>query len=210
MTRLFVNNEEVAVPPPSFASLEQVIRHVEQNLLPPDAVIRQVNLDGLPVDAGNSDHNPAAILGDLSSRERVEITTCTLKEIAQDSIKEAGLYLERVESLTPSLAISFREGPAPASFEDLKQLYDGFYWMSLLLDRLEAVFGINLDQTRVDGILLRDHHQRFISVLKQLVAAQEQEDFGLIADLLDFEVLPMVPVWKSLFANIARPAVSKE
>jgi len=206
MTRLFVNNEEIAVPPPSFSSLQQVIKHVEANLLPPDSVIRQVNLDGLTVDAGNCEENPGLFLGDLTSRGRIEITTCTLKDIALDSIREAESYLERVDNLTPSLAATFRDYPGPEAFENLKQLYDGFYWMSMLLSRLGSVFSINTSQTKIEGISLQDHHQKFISVLKQLVAAQEQEDFTLIADLLEFEALPMVPVWKVLFADVSKAA----
>ena len=149
MTRLFVNNEEIAVPPPSFSSLQQVIKHVEANLLPPDSVIRQVNLDGLTVDAGNCEENPGLFLGDLTSRGRIEITTCTLKDIALDSIREAESYLERVDNLTPSLAATFRDYPGPEAFENLKQLYDGFYWMSMLLIRLGSVFSINTSATNI-------------------------------------------------------------
>jgi hypothetical protein len=53
---------------------------------------------------------------------------------------------------------------------------------------------------------MREYHQRFISILKQLVTAQEQEDFVLIGDLLEFEILPIIPVWKALFADIATVA----
>jgi hypothetical protein len=206
MTKLYVNNQEIAPPPPSISSLEQIIKHVEDNLLPPNTVIKQVNLDGSPIDASASQNDPALLLGDLTQREKIEIFTCTLKEIALDSIREAGSYLEHAETLPPSIASSFRDFPGPETFETLKQLYDGFYWLSMLLDRLESVYKIDLDGTVVNGISIREYHQKFISILKQLVAAQEQEDFVLIGDLLEFEVLPIIPVWKSLFADIATVA----
>ncbi len=210
MTRLFLNNEEVLAPPPSFSSLDQIIKHVEDNLLPPNTVIRQVSLDGLPVDAVSCQSESTALLGDLTQRERVEIFTCPIREVAIDSLREAGLYLERVEALTPSLAAIFRDFPGPEAFESLKQLYEGFYWMSRLLGRLESVFRINLDQMGVEGTPIRKHHQKFILILKQLVGAQEQEDFILVADLLEFEVIPIVPVWKALFADIAKQAGDTE
>ncbi len=206
MTRLFVNNEEFPAPPPSFSSLDQVIKHVEDNLLPPDSVIRKISLDGQPVDAGNCQCDPTILLGDLANRDRVEVFTCTVREIAHDSICEAEAYLERVEALIPSLAMAFRDYPGPETFENLKQLYDGFYWMSMLLSRLETVFKINLDEMGVDGVSVRDHHQKFISVLQQLVEGQEQEDYILVADLLEYEVVPMIPIWKSLLANLAHLA----
>jgi hypothetical protein len=206
MAKLYLNNQEVASPPPGISSLDQMIKHVEENLLPPDTVIKLVSLDGSPIDASTSHDDPSLLLGDLSRREKIEIFTCTLKEIALDSIREARSYLERAETLTPSIASSFRDFPGPETFEALKQLYDGFYWLSLLLDRLESVFKIDPDTTLINGTSVRDHHQRFAAILKQLVSAQEQEDYILIGDLLEFEVLPIIPVWKSLFADIASVA----
>ncbi len=206
MTRLFVNNQEVLAPPPSLSSLEEVIKHIEENLLPPDVVIRQVSLDGQPVDANNCQADPSLILGDLAGRERVEVFTSTVEQIALDSISEAESYMNRAEALTPSLAATFRDYPGPETFERLKQLYDGFYWMSMLLSKLETVFKVKLDEMIVDGASLKEQHQRFISILQQLVSAQEQEDFLLIADLLEFEIVPMIPAWKSLLAGISRLA----
>jgi len=206
MAKLYLNNEEVIPPPPGFSSLEQLIKHVESNLLPPNFVIKQVSLDGSPVDANASQDDQSVLLGDLTRREKIEITTCTLKDIALESIGEALSYLERAETLTPSIASSFRDFPGPETFESLRQLYDGFYWLSMLLDRLEAVYKIDPDSTLVSGIPVREHHRRFLAILKQLVSGQEQEDYLLIGDLLEFEVLPIIPVWKSLFADIATVA----
>jgi hypothetical protein len=206
MARLYLNNEEITAPPPSLSSLEQVIKLVEENFLPPDAVIKQVSLDGSPVDANATKDDPSLVFGDLSQREKIEITTCTLKEIALDSIREAQSYLERAETLTPSIASSFRDFPGPETFESLKQLYDGFYWLSMLLDRLESVYRIDPAGTQINGISISEHHQRFVSILRQLIGGQEQEDYVLIGDLLEFEVLPIIPVWKSLFADIFRVA----
>ncbi len=210
MTRLFVNNQEVPAPPPAFSSLDGIIRHIEENLLPADSVIRQVNLDGLPVDAGNCEADPTMILGDLAGRERIEVFTCSVKEIARESVREAVRYLERAEALTPLIAMSFRDFPRAEAFDNLKQLYDGFYWLTLLLGKLEAVLGVSLDGIHHEGVSLKEHNTKFASILQQLVTAQAQKDFILVADLLEFEVLPVMPVWKSLFAGIAGSTAGSE
>ncbi len=209
MTRLFVDEREVSAPPPAFSSLEEVIRHVEANLLPPNSIIRQVSLDGEPIDADSCQADPSMILGDLARRERIDVFTCTIREIALDSIKEADRYLERVEAITPSIAAAFRAYPGPEAFENLKQLYDGFYWLNMLLSRLQTVFNLNVEAKRAGGASLKEHNQRFTTLLQQLVRGHEQGDFVLMADLLEFEVLPMIPVWKSLLADIAGSAGSE-
>ena len=38
--------------------------------------------------------------------------------------------------------------------------------------------------------------------MKQLVQSQEKGDLVLISDLLEFEILPMIAVWKEMFLII--------
>jgi hypothetical protein len=199
MTRLYIDKQEVTPIPPDLTSLEQVLKLVEANHLSPRTIIRQVQVDGLPL----IPEDQAACLPDrIDNREKIEIITGTLSDVAVDSIREAVTYLERVESATPSLAASFRVSPGPDSFENLKQFYEGFYWLSLLLDRLDSSFDVSLESVPLGSTNAGEHHKNLISTLKAVIDAQEKRDFALIADLLEFEVLPLVPVCKSLFAAV--------
>jgi hypothetical protein len=200
MTRVYVDKREVPLPPSAFESLDRIVKHVEDHLLPPDIVIRQIEVDGAPLFSEHTPGSGPAPQTDHPGREKIEIITGTLAEIARDSIREAQAYLDRVEALTPSLVTSFQLSPGPEAFEQLKQLFDGFYWLHLLLDRIGAAFKVTADIHVSDGTTARDCHFRFASILKQLVEAQERQDFVLIADLLEYEILPLVPEWKALFA----------
>jgi hypothetical protein len=202
MTRLFVDEREIAVPQPVFSSLDDVIRHVESSHLPPNSVIRQINVDGRPLVSEEFQKDPSAILAGIERRERIDILTGTIIDIAADSIREADSYLERVNSLTPMLAASFQASPGPQAFENLRQLYEGFYWINLLLDRLETTFQISLDRIMVEGACVREHHRRFLAILKQLVDSQERQDLVSIADLLEYEVRPFVPIWQKMLESL--------
>jgi hypothetical protein len=199
MTRLYIDKQEVTPIPPDLTSLEQVLKLVEANHLSPRTIIRQVQVDGLPL---IPEDQAACSPGRIDNREKIEIITGTLSDVAVDSIREAVTYLERVESATPSLAASFRVSPGPDSFENLKQFYEGFYWLSLLLDRLDSSFDISLESVPLGSTNAGAHHTNLISALKAVIDAQEKRDYALIADLLEFEILPLVPVCKSLFAAV--------
>jgi hypothetical protein len=198
MTRIFINEREIPSPPPSLTSLDAILKHIEQSYLAPKDVIRQIQVDGLPLLVDDSGTVPSNLIQGIEKRERVEITTGTLQEIARDSVREAISYLDRIETVIPSVASSFRVFPGPEAFADLKELCSGFYWLNVLLARLRECYKSLL------GVPLPEQHQRFISVLQQLVNSQENDDFVLIADLLEYEVLPFIPVWKEIFVDIAR------
>jgi hypothetical protein len=203
MTRFFVNDLEIA-PPSDASSLSQVLKHVESSYLPPNSVVRQIQIDGFPLVPDTATQNQSEMLGQIEMREKIEFYTGTLMEIAHDSIAEALEYLDRIEAATPSLAESFRTYPGAEAFESLRQLCEGFYWLNILLGKLETSFQVNLHELNFRDTSATDYYQKFISILKQLIEAQEGGDFILISDLLEYEILPLVPVWREMLGLISK------
>ena len=206
MTRFYVNEREI-VPPPGIKSFDDFLKQVDGKRLPPNSVVRMVNIDGNPI-RDDLFEDPAGIIKQMESGEKVEIITGTVEEIVHDSLSEAFAYLERAEKGIPALAQNFQADPGPESFRGLRQLYEGFYWLSLLLSKLSDNFKIPLDDVIVQGVPVGEHHRRFISILKQLMDSQAKGDMVLISDLLEYEIAPMVPIWKEMFQMIADRSVA--
>jgi hypothetical protein len=209
MTRFFVNDTEITAPL-DMSSLSQVLKHVETSYLPPNSVVRQIQIDGIPVAPDISTQTQPELLGQIDAREKVEFYTGTVAEIAHDSITEALEYLDRIEAATPSLAESFRTYPGAEAFESLRQLCEGFYWMNMLWSRLESSFRINPQELKANDSSMADFYQKFLSVLRQLIASQESGDFIMISDLLEYEILPLVPVWRGLLRLILQKVVTTQ
>ena len=204
MARVFVDSQEVQATLTGTVSLDQVIQHLEETVLSPDSVIRQIHLDGMPVISPDAERTSEILRAPIEGRRSIEVSTGTVGELARDSIAEALAYLNRIESLTPRLAASFQVTPGPEAFESLRQLYEGFYWVNLLIDRLDTTFRIGLETVKIDGKSAGVRHRKFLDVLRQMVDAQERQDFLLVSDLLQYEVLTMVPVWRTTFSEIER------
>jgi hypothetical protein len=201
MARFYVDEREID-PPVDTSSLDQILKHVEATHISPKSLIRQVRVDGIPIVSDDLAKDFAEVMCQLESGDKVEIFTGTLDEIARDSIAEALTYLERIEAGIPSLATGFQVSPGPESFESLRQLYEGLYWLTLLLGKLETCFHITLDSMIIQGIPAQEHHQKFIGVLKQLIDSHQRGDLALISDMLEFEIIPLVPIWKEMFKII--------
>jgi hypothetical protein len=204
MSRVFVDSQEVQTTFPGAVSLDQVVQHLEENVLAPDTVIRQIHIGGVPVISQDAERTSEILRSSIVGRGDIEVSTGSVKELATDSITEALAYLDRIDTLTPRLAASFQVTPGPEAFESLRQLYEGFYWVNLLIDRLDTTFQIGFETMLVDGENAGARHRKFLDILRQMVDAQERQDFLLISDLLQYEVLAMVPVWRSMFAELER------
>lgn len=206
MTRFYVNEREI-LPPLDASSLDEVLKHVEAVHLPPNSVIRQINIDGLPLTAETFNDSSSESLNCMDSREKIEFFTGTIREIASESIKEAIVYLERIERIAPRLADEFQVSPGPQTFGSLRELYEGFYWLTLLFDKLNNSLHIRLEDICIQGESAKIHHEKFVSILKRLVQSQEKGDLVLISDLIEFEILPVIAIWKEMFV-IMREKVS--
>lgn len=200
MTRFFLDSREIS-PPFDVSSINQILKHVEDCHLSPNTVVRQIQVDGLPLLAESE--NTGDLLDRIDRREKVEIFTGTVTEIALDSLGQAREYLDRAEAAIPLLSTAFQTSPGPDAFQNLRQMYEGFYWLNVLMDKLKAHFHMCFNDALVQGIPVREHHQKFIEILKQLIESQERKDFVLISDLLQYEILPLVPVWREMFSIIS-------
>ena len=186
------------------STLNQVLKYIEDTHLPPNTIVRKIQIDGLPLVMESFSDGQSDIFNQIDKKDKVEFFTGTVVEIARDSIAEALDYLNRIEIATPSLITSFQTSPGQEAYDNLKHLYEGFYWLSLLLGKLGANFQVNFEEVLIQGIPASAHHQKFLATLKQLIDSQNQGDFVMISDLLEYEILPLVSVWREMFNIIEK------
>ena len=202
MTRYYVNDREVEIPS-DFTSFDQKLKYVEDRYLESTAIIREVRVDGrslLPESFRGGDGSL-----DLSDdAEKIEIITGTLAEIAVESMAGAQEYLVQIENAAPALAVKFQDFPEPEDFGNLGSLCEGFYFLSMLLDKLAGGYQLKLDEVTVRGISISEHLLKFAEIVKQLNDAQEKQEYLLIADTIEYEILPIVPVWKAIFEAVSK------
>jgi hypothetical protein len=203
MTRFFINDREFS-PSKEISSLDSILNHVDDIDIPANSIIRRINIDGRPLITDAYSKELPGLFGNVASGNTVEIFTGTLSEIAHDSIAEALQYLDKIEAITPLVASEFHISPTPEAFENLRSLYEGFYWLTLLLDKLKSKFQISLDDIFIQSISAAEHQQKFIRILRNLIDSQERRDFSMLSDLLEYEILPQAPIWREMFSSIEK------
>jgi hypothetical protein len=199
MARLYIDKREVAQLRPDWTSLQQVVSFVESEHLTADSVIRDIQIDGAPLMTESEGFQPPR---SMERNQTIEIFTSSLKEVAMNSIREVVVFLERLENALPALASNFRSQFGKHDFDNLRELYEGFYWMNLLLDHLERSFDIDMGCVWADGLRVCDQHQIFASFFKEVSGAHEKRDFDMVAELLECRLMPSLPVWKRIFTTI--------
>jgi hypothetical protein len=201
MTRYYVNDKEVDVSS-DFSSFDQMLKYIEDRILESAAIIREVHVDGHQL-APESIREDDGSFDRTGGWEKIEIFTGTLSEIAAESISGAQDYLLKVANAAPALAVKFQDFPESEDFNNLGSLCEGFYFLSILLDKLASGYQLKISEIIVNDIPISDHLQKFANIVKQLNDAQEKQEYLLIADTIEYEILPNVPVWKEIFKTVS-------
>jgi|WetSurMetagenome_2_1015567.scaffolds.fasta_scaffold275024_1 hypothetical protein len=207
MTRVFIDNREIQ-PPSDASSINRILKYIDDEHLGKNSVVSQIRVNGhqlMPDDlSGTGDHT---ITGRVEKPAKVEIFTGNIAEIARGSISEALAYLDRIEGLTPSLVESCRTKASPDFFESLKQLYEGFYWLDRLINKLRTDFPIHFENALIRNGFEAEYHRKFIFTLKRLKQSQETGDLSQVSGLLEVEILPLVHLWREMLIGISQKVI---
>jgi len=136
----------------------------------------------------------------------VDLVTGDARDAARESVRDALSFLDRALAVSPSLIESFEESPGQGSFEKLEQLWEGLYWLDILLEKLKKDFPMAAEGVLIQGKPAYEHHGRYVEMVRQLAEAQRKSDFTVIPGLLRNEILPLLPVWREWFDILLRKA----
>jgi len=189
--RLLINGKEETL---AFIgeTLGDFIVHVEQGGVAQGNVVRSVKLNGQE----SSPDSPVTQQTPLSDIETLEMEVSTLSGIIDKNIENADAYLMRlIPGIEKSVEL-FRTGNEQEANQFFINIIDGMDWFSQVLDMIFAAKEISSD-TVINGKSVQDRRARLIDFTQQMVDANKNKDWVLLADLLEYEILPYYKEWSN-------------
>lgn len=190
---IIIDGQRSALEVRHFENLEQIIEQVMAD----DRMRQRVVTDVLVNDEAFSEIYPhQAEDMETNSIERVEIVSVTTGEMARNITQELYKVVTLMDKAGSQVAEYFRlaeDGMALELYSDLLAVNRDFLSMVAVL-RGEFAVDSALDQ---DGTL-----DSLSQLFSEMIEIQENEDWILLADLLEYEYLPLVRKTKDLVAGL--------
>lgn len=190
--KVFINGKE-ETPSCQGETLGDFLVHVEQGGLAQGSVIRSIKLNGQESapDSAVTRRTP------LSEIETLEMEVSTLQGIIEKNIENADAYLIRLIPGIEKAVDLFRTGNEQEANQFFINIIDGMDWLSQVLDMILAGKEISPD-TVIDGKSFQDRQACLVDFTRQMVDANKNKDWVLLADLLEYEILPYYEEWAHL------------
>ncbi len=194
--KLLINGKEKAVSC-SGESLGDLLVHIEENEVAQGSVVRSIQIDGQEFSPDESATRNKL----LSKIETLEIEISTLPDIINKNIENADAYLIRlIPGIEKSVEL-FRIGSEQEANKFFINIIDGIDWLSQVLDMVLAAKEISPD-TVFNGKSIQDRRASLVDFTQQMVDANKNQDWVLLADLLEYEILPYYQEWSNLLPQL--------
>ncbi len=174
-------------------TLDDLLVFVERDYLAKGNVVRSIKLDGQESSLDSSEVRKMP----LSGIGTLEVEISTMLDIVNKNLDNAEDYIKRlIPGIEKSVKL-FRTGNEQEANKFFINIIDGVDWLSQVLDMILTAKGISPD-TVFNGKSIQDRRASLIDFTKQMLDANKNQDWVLLADLLEYEILPYYQEWSNL------------
>ncbi|NCC23597.1 MAG: hypothetical protein EOM25_00155 [Deltaproteobacteria bacterium] len=190
---LIIDGRQADVNVKSYANLEEVLQNTVEADYFKDRVVTDVLLNG---EAFSEIYPHQAEDIEIEEVDRVEIVSVPSVEMAVDITRELYKVITLMENGGRHVADLFRQADdaeALETYQDLLDVMRDFLGMITLLRQQYAASG---------SLGIETAGKELTELFSEMIEVQENEDWILLADLLEYEFLPAVGKWKKIIADL--------
>ena len=158
-----------------------------------DSYVRRIWLEGQEVSSSAMD----TLMTSITSIELLELELAHLGDLLANNLANAKEYLEKLIPGFQKAADLFRMGNEQEAHKFYLQILDGIDWFSQVVLNIVKSRG-----NQVEGQSLGDRQEKLTGLMAQMLEANQNQDWVLMADLLEYEMLPYYEDWQETLSHI--------
>lgn len=186
-------------------TVAEVLDHVIQNKVFGGTFISALKLDNKAVDIDASDTRQTAV----ASINSLEIEISSLSSLISKNISNAEDYLKKLIPGIQKASELFHSGNEQEASKFFLSIVDGIEWFSQVIDAVLNVIGENSASLCFNKKSILDRKQQLLELITQLVNANKNKDWVLLADLLEYEILPYYKEWELILPELKQAGLEK-
>ncbi len=198
-----INDQSIPVDFSHLTSLEDAIVELNDKFIPPGQQLFQVHING---EFFSERYPRESRYMELEEISRLELKTISDQDMArvilQEAVQQAGLLCQALEQG----AALFRLAAEDEANHYYAQILDSLRWLLQTGDCASQVLseGQRLGELPQISTITRYLHS-LQDLLDEMLQICEEEDYIMLADLMEYELLPMVKEWQRILSQLASP-----
>lgn len=183
-----------------------VIEAIDRELAPYGRIVTSVRIDGAEHAAFRS---PVLLGRVLETIGVVEVSTGTKADLVGGCLTDAADAIEALRAAAANVGAAFRRHDLQPANVGLQQLAGGISTLIALLQAVAVALDVDLNARRANDKAPAELVAELGGYIEALIAAQSNQDWLTVADVVEYDVEPALKRWHALFASFA-PAAAPE
>jgi hypothetical protein len=140
----------------------------------------------------------------VSGIDTLEAEVFSLNQILEKNIANAQDYLNKLIPGIEKASDLFRTGNEQEANKFFINIIDGMEWFSQVMDSVAKATETESTDIKFVGKSFTDRQGKLVNLTRQMVEANENQDWVLLADLLEYEIQPYYCDWEDQLPKIYR------
>ncbi len=137
--------------------------------------------------------------------ETLETEISSLPQIVNKNLANIQAYLGKLIPGIERAAGLFRSGDEKEANQFFIHIIDGMDWFSQVVESLEKAVDLIPGSRRLDEGQVKGRQEKLVTLVQQMEEANKNKDWVLLADLLEYEILPYYNEWQALLPQFKQP-----
>ena len=135
----------------------------------------------------------------------LEVELSNLKDLVATNLVNALDYLKKLIPGFEEAADLFRAGNEQEANKYYLQILDGIDWFSQVVSIIMNPDEGKLELLDADDENLQVRQEKLTDLMNQMLEANKNQDWVLLADILEYEMLPFYKDWENILSKLENP-----
>ncbi|RJR35881.1 MAG: hypothetical protein C4567_14355 [Deltaproteobacteria bacterium] len=201
--QITINDQNLAVDFSHLRNLEEALVELNEKFIPEGQQLFQVEVNGEFFTERYPRESRYVGLGEVA---RLDLKTVSDADLARSILVDASQQVETLLQALEKSASLFRLAAEDEANHYFAQVLEALRWMLQTGEGACQVLEMDLGRVSspqdgdVTGFL-----KRFQDLLEEMLQVFEEDDYILLADLMEYELSPMVKQWQNILSRISLP-----
>ncbi len=199
LMELRIDGEPISIDLERIKTLEDLITHIEREVVIDPRVVTRIVLNDEELDEGQQVGLGAFSVDDVAT---LSVETADKFELSFQALSDAQEYLPALSELLETSAKLIREGNIATGLTLASEALDVISAFGEVLDGIRGAFQIDFARVEIDEFNLLDKLTELGRHAKSILAAAQEENWTLFADLLEYELAPLLYEWMAVIPSL--------
>ena len=167
----------------------------------PGSYIRRIWLD----DQEFPSNDREALQKKPSDIDSLEVELANLKDLVATNLANALDYLKKLIPGFEQAADLFRAGNEQEANKYYLQILDGIDWFSQVVSVIMSPDKGETEMPDTDDESLEVRQKKLTDLMSQMLEANQNQDWVLLADILEYEMVPFYKDWEKILSKLENP-----